>query len=337
MTSRQARAERTGRSVPVVRVTRAERTGRSVPVVRVTRNMRREQERKARKAAKKAGLHALAAPAPPLPEVPLEEEFSPEFLAQARAVRERIAYRVTTASESVIRPPKAENSVAAQTESSTPREFGFVSQNAPIPENRRAAINRANAAHSTGPRSSTGKLASSRNSFKHGLASGQLIIAGEDRGEFDSLLQSLLAEHQPANTTEEILVHEMAQSFWLTQRALRLQNDCFTADGIDQKRLSLFLRYHTTHERAFHKALNMLIRLQKARKNEFTTPRGFVSQHSQASAAIRLDEPAHLSQAKTEPVVFVPQTASHRHNLSLHPGESLLPLPTSKEIQVDGR
>ncbi|HTU47065.1 MAG TPA: hypothetical protein VMF91_18535 [Bryobacteraceae bacterium] len=141
----------------------------------------------------------------------------------------------------------------------------------------RAEINRANAAHSTGPQSPEGKLASSRNSLKHGLASGQLIIPGEDPAAFESLLQDLLEDHQPANTTEGLLVREMAQSHWLMQRALKLQNDCFTESGIDEKRLALFLRYHTTHERAFHKALNILIRLQKDRRKE---NRGFVSQHS---------------------------------------------------------
>jgi hypothetical protein len=125
---------------------------------------------------------------------------------------------------------------------------------------------------STGPRTPEGKLASSRNSFKHGLASAQLIIPGEDPAAFDALLTDLLAEHQPANSTEQLLVQEMAQSYWLTQRAIRFQNQCFAPEGVDEKRLALFLRYQTTHERAFHKALNTLIRLKKDRA------RGFVSQ-----------------------------------------------------------
>ncbi|MBV9157656.1 MAG: hypothetical protein JO097_15430, partial [Acidobacteriaceae bacterium] len=70
---------------------------------------------------------------------------------------------------------------------------------------RRAEINRQNAQHSTGPCSIQGKLASSRNSLKHGLASGTLIIAGEDPAAFAALLSDLSDEHQPANTTEELL------------------------------------------------------------------------------------------------------------------------------------
>lgn len=117
-----------------------------------------------------------------------------------------------------------------------PAENGFVSQ-------KRAETNRANAQLSTGPKTPLGKLASSRNSTKHGLTSGQLIIPGEDPAEFDSLVAALLEDHQPAGETEELLVTEMAQSHWLAQRAIRLQNGCFRETGVDEKGLSLFLRF----------------------------------------------------------------------------------------------
>jgi hypothetical protein len=120
-------------------------------------------------------------------------------------------------------------------------------------------------------------LASSRNSTKHGLASGKLIIPGEDPAEFNSLLIALLNEHQPSGETEELLIQEMAQSHWLAQRAIRLQNTCFTEEGVNEKSLSLFLRYFTTHNRAFHKALADLQRLQKSRRK---TDGGFVSQNA---------------------------------------------------------
>ncbi len=145
----------------------------------------------------------------------------------------------------------------------------------------RAEINRENSRLSTGPRTSAGKLASSRNATKHGLASGQLIVPGEDPAAFDSLLASLLQDHQPANSTEELLVNEMAQSYWLEQRAIALQNGCFTENGVDEKHLALFLRYGTTHNRAFYKALATLARLQKERRK---LEIGFVSQ-SRASVA----------------------------------------------------
>lgn len=81
--------------------------------------------------------------------------------------------------------------------------------------------------------------------------------------------------------TEELLVTEMAQSWWLAQRAIRLQNDCFGESSVDEKRLSLFLRYQTTDERAFHKALNTLIRLkQSCAREQAVSKRGFVSQNA---------------------------------------------------------
>lgn len=45
--------------------------------------------------------------------------------------------------------------------------------------------------HPTGPRTQHGKLVSSRNAFKHGLASGELIVPGECRDHFESLLEKL--------------------------------------------------------------------------------------------------------------------------------------------------
>ena len=72
----------------------------------------------------------------------------------------------------------------------------------------RAEVNRANSQHSTGPTSSIGRARSAQNSFKHGLYSQDLIIQGEDPEKFDELRADLRREHQPANTTEEILVDE---------------------------------------------------------------------------------------------------------------------------------
>ncbi len=78
----------------------------------------------------------------------------------------------------------------------------------------RALVNKQNAQLSTGPRTAEGKLASSRNSFKHGLYSRKLVIQGEDPADLDALRDDLRREHQPANTTEEILVNELAENYW---------------------------------------------------------------------------------------------------------------------------
>ena len=127
----------------------------------------------------------------------------------------------------------------------------------------------------TGPRTPEGKVISSANSLKHGLASGRLIIPGEDREDFEALLNDLVAEHAPATPTEEMLVQQIAQSWWLMHRAIRIQNQAFLETWCDMKKLALFLRYQTTYERAFYRALNSLKKLQKDR---LASTRDFVSQ-----------------------------------------------------------
>jgi len=175
-------------------------------------------------------------------------------------------------------PREARTQPLAQPKTPSPQtEIGFFPQNKPAQHDKRAEINRQNATNSTGPRTSKGKLASSRNSLKHGLASGQPIIPGEDPAAFETLLRTLTEEHQPATATEQLLIQDMARSYSLTQRAIRLQNDCFTAEGVKEKQLALFLRYQTTHGRAFYKALNSLIRLKK---DGTRAERGFVSHTS---------------------------------------------------------
>ena len=116
---------------------------------------------------------------------------------------------------------------------------------------------------STGPHTEAGKAASSRNSLKHGLASGTLLLPDEDPEELAQLLAGLHEAHQPANATEELLVADMAKFHWLSDRAIRLQTVAFEEN--DMHKLSLFLRYQTTNHRAFHKSLAILRTLQKER------------------------------------------------------------------------
>lgn len=240
---------------------------------RQARRERREAERKAKKAEMKRAKAAIA-------------------LIDATAVSSQPKTPATLSvpqNAPSLRPVDESATLSAP---KTQAKTGFVSQTAakPVEEHRfvshaRAEINRANAQRSTGPRTSDGKLASSRNSLKHGLASGTLIIPGEDSTAFETLRNTLLEGHRPATETEELLVNEMAQSWWLTHRAIRLQNECFTQDGVDGKRLSLFLRYQITYDRAFFRALNALTRLQKERRK---TENRFVSQNTQF---VRQNEP----------------------------------------------
>jgi hypothetical protein len=144
------------------------------------------------------------------------------------------------------------------------------------------AANRANAQFSTGAKSPETRATCAQNHTIHGLARHEngnfKILTSEDANAFEAFKQSLIEEHAPATPTQSILVANMAQSHWLAQRAQRLQDFCIDPDTgavVDDKKFSLYVRYETTHTRAFHKCLQDLLKLRaETRKAE----RGFEAQ-----------------------------------------------------------
>ena len=142
--------------------------------------------------------------------------------------------------------------------------------------------NRANAQFSTGPKTEAGRAISSQNRTTHGLARHNgpfILLFSEDPYGFVALKASLTAEHQPSTETESILINGMAESHWLANRAQTLQNTCFdpqTGQITETQMFSLYLRYQTTHTRAFHKCLNDLVKLRSEKRK---TANGFEAQN----------------------------------------------------------
>src|SRR5947207_3252087 len=135
------------------------------------------------------------------------------------------------------------------------------------------AANRKNAQLSSGPSSQPGKASSSMNNFKFGLTGGSFaLLRWEEQEEWDKLLSELRQEYQPSTPTEKILVEDLARYHWLTLRARVLQTFCLDpndpitgAEGYEAK-LALYIRYETTHHRAFHKCLKELLSLREQRR-----------------------------------------------------------------------
>lgn len=75
-----------------------------------------------------------------------------------------------------------------------------------------------------GPKSARGKANSSRNAQKHGLLSSHLIIAGEDRGEFDLLLATLQDELRPVGLLENALAERIAVTLWRQRRLVKAES-----------------------------------------------------------------------------------------------------------------
>ena len=145
-------------------------------------------------------------------------------------------------------------------------------------------VNQANAQLSTGPSSEEGKAISALNRITHGLCydgTHFFLLPSENPHAYNLLVIDLVKEHNPKGHTENILVERIAQHHWLRNRAEAMETRCFSEDGsVDEKRLALYMRYRTSHERAFHKCLNDLLKLRaEKRKHEI----GFESQKQQTA------------------------------------------------------
>ena len=171
-----------------------------------------------------------------------------------------------------------------------------------------------NAAHSTGPRTEEGKAISSQNGLKHGLASGTLLIPGEDPAAYEALVADLIAQHQPETPGEEIAITDMAHAWWLKTRAIAFQNRYIE----NEKMLALYLRYQAAHERAYYRALAELRKLKKERE---MTNTGYVSQ--KAAAGVKCNDLRNRSSAAVAPKVRAQDQFEHNTaavNMEIPPG-----------------
>jgi hypothetical protein len=148
--------------------------------------------------------------------------------------------------------------------------------------NAQVLANRANAQHSTGPKSEAGKAAASQNAASHGLSSSSFaLLPHENTEEFTQLLHSLTGEYEPDGPSEEFLVTEMARAQWklrridaieaaiLTGAAAATEGDPWTAiAGQFQSPAADALlkldRYAASARRAWHKAFDLLVKFRAA-------------------------------------------------------------------------
>ncbi len=91
----------------------------------------------------------------------------------------------------------------------------------------RAAINRANAQYSTGPRTAAGKKSASLNALRHGLTGHTIVLPSEDLAAYQRHTQAFFDEHQPQGATESQLVQTLADTAWQLNRASALESNLF--------------------------------------------------------------------------------------------------------------
>jgi hypothetical protein len=178
---------------------------------------------------------------------------------------------------------------------------------------KQIAANRANAKRSTGPRTKEGREKVAQNRLVHGLLGRFQVLEGEDQQRYDNLVDQLILEQKPVGLLETELVKKMSEHLWLSERARRYQEGCFlvlsrTPEQIknDQAEMGIladlerFTIYQAHHDRAFQRALNVLLKLRKERlANEI----GF-EREKRAQAAEQRREKQEFRREEIHPVRY---------------------------------
>jgi hypothetical protein len=160
---------------------------------------------------------------------------------------------------------------------------------------------RSNGANSHGPATPNGRAISSRNSLRHGLRAKTILIPGESRRKFQTLLDDYIDQFQPLGPVEFDLVQTMAIARWRLNRVLAIEATLIdnqladSAEYLDQhkarysqhqraayafrrladegKSLALALRYEGALNRSFEHAFRQLRQLQSTRPPQPNEPK----------------------------------------------------------------
>jgi hypothetical protein len=95
----------------------------------------------------------------------------------------------------------------------------------------RIDANRANAQHSTGPRTPEGKARVARNAIRHGLLSRQAVLPTDNRAEFDEFHAAMWLDLKAVGAREEMLAERIVAQYWRLRRAMRVEACLFDRDA----------------------------------------------------------------------------------------------------------
>jgi hypothetical protein len=171
----------------------------------------------------------------------------------------------------------------------------------------RAAANRANAQHSTGPRTEGGKQRSSLNALRHGLTSRTALLPSEDPAAYERHVRQFHDEYQPQGPTETQLLRELIDTAWRLNRIPALEAELLARaadptpefDIVDAHQLLSRLSLNSQRlSRQFQKALEQLRDLQAERLPYHPAQDGFVFSNDEietySQRLIRLNQSRHI-------------------------------------------
>ena len=110
----------------------------------------------------------------------------------------------------------------------------------------RSARNRANASHSTGPKTEAGKHRSSLNAYRHGLTGHTIILPAEDLVAYQDFTRTFFDHYKPVDTIEKQLVQSLADTSWRLNRVAALENNLMGL-GFDEHSNSISTEHPEAH------------------------------------------------------------------------------------------
>src|SRR5438132_12174793 len=92
----------------------------------------------------------------------------------------------------------------------------------------RAAINRGNAARSTGPVTSQGKHRASLNALRSGLTGQTVVLPSDDLAAYQESCRQFHAELKPVGLLQTKCVQTIADTHWRLDRIRAMENNLFS-------------------------------------------------------------------------------------------------------------
>src|SRR5271165_2043085 len=132
--------------------------------------------------------------------------------------------------------------------------------------------NRANAEHSTGPRTEAGKSNSSQNHLTQGLYTRQDYVKPDERDLYKHFWETMHAELNPTNVLEESLASEITGATWRLRRCSNVEGELADyvlqdpmLDEKSEKTRRSIERARASAHSILHRSINQLRKIQTDR------------------------------------------------------------------------
>ena len=139
------------------------------------------------------------------------------------------------------------------------------------------AANKANAAHSTGPKTETGKSRSSKNRLTFGLFTISDFVREDESESYTKICTNLWAELSPAGTMEEAFTTEIMSATWRLRRSRMVEEDIAQIAILDPMQDPETAAQQKSVDRARAQSVNIMNRCINALR-KLQTERGIRSQ-----------------------------------------------------------